>query len=130
MKTFVDSGFVNIGDKISYQDFKEAWYAFLNLLDIDYQRSFECPSCGPDPDTVVMDATSVAFRKEMISWKNVFSSVSENSKPYDKIDTARYLTSSPAFLSNPWPILPSIAEFNFFSMCDCSWLISFEQSVP
>lgn len=73
MKTFVDSGFVNIGDKISYQDFKEALYAFLNLLDIDYQRSFECPSCGPDPDTVVMDATSVAFRKEMISWKNVLA---------------------------------------------------------
>lgn len=88
-KTFFDSGFVNIGDKMGYQDFKEAWYAFLNLLDIDYQGCFECPGCGPDPDTVVMDATSVAFRKEMISWKNVFSSGSDNLKPYDKIDTAR-----------------------------------------
>lgn len=114
MKTCVDSGFVNISDKINYQDFKEARYAFLNLIDIDYQRSFKYSSCGPDPDTVVMGASSVAFRKEMISLKNVFSSVSEISKPYDKIATARYMTSLQAFLlSNSWPILPSIAGIFF-----------------
>ena len=92
-KNFCDSGFSCIGDQMSYADFKDAWYAFLNLLAIDYETSFECPGCGPAPETVVMDATSVAFRKEMIEWKSFFSTQLDNSKPYDKIDAARYINS-------------------------------------
>ena len=88
-KTFIDAGYTDFSDKMSYQDFKEAWYAFLALLDIDYLNSFNCPQCGPDPKTVVMDATSVAFRKELISWECLFSSDSDNTKPYDRIDKGR-----------------------------------------
>jgi hypothetical protein len=93
-KTFVDCGYQDFSEKISYQDFKEAWYAFLDLLDIDYMSTFHCPDCGPDcgpdPDTVVMDATSVAFRKELLSWDGLFRNTSDRSEPYDKPDTARY----------------------------------------
>ncbi|XP_078336393.1 uncharacterized protein LOC144626389 isoform X3 [Crassostrea virginica] len=74
---------------MSYQDFKEAWYAFLDLLDIDFHESFQCPKCRPSPGTVVMDATSVAFRKELISWQSMFSTDYKDEEPYDKIDPAR-----------------------------------------
>jgi hypothetical protein len=89
-KTFVDCGYQDFSEKMSYQDFKESWYAFLDLLDIDYMSTFHCPDCGPDPDTVVMDATSVAFRKELLSWDGLFRNTSDRSEPYDKPDTARY----------------------------------------
>lgn len=88
-KTFSDSGFPDFFEKMSYQDFKEAWYAFMDLLDIDFDHSFHCPDCGPDPDTVIMDATSVAFRKELLSWKHLFSINSDRSEPYDKADSSR-----------------------------------------
>ncbi|CAG2192478.1 unnamed protein product [Mytilus edulis] len=74
---------------MTYQDFKCAWYAFLDLLDINYENSFQCPHCGPDPDTVVMDATSVAFRKELISWKSLFTDEKHDSKPCDTFDPDR-----------------------------------------
>jgi hypothetical protein len=60
------------------------------ILDIDYMSTFQCPDCGPDPDTVVMDATPVAFRKELLSWDGLFRNTADRSEPYDKSDTARY----------------------------------------
>lgn len=73
-----------------------------------------------------MDVIFVVFCKEMIFWKNVFSSVFENLKFYDKIDIVRYLIFLLVFFLNFWFILLLIVEFNFFLMCDCSWLIFFE----
>lgn len=89
-QTLSDAGYVDIGEKMTNQDFKCAWYAFLDLLDINYENSFQCPHCGPDPDTVVMDATSVAFRKELISWKSLFTDEKHDSKPCDTFDPDRY----------------------------------------
>ncbi|KAL3868521.1 hypothetical protein ACJMK2_041322 [Sinanodonta woodiana] len=82
-KMHTDAGH-DIPGKLSYSDFKSAWYSFLDLLEIDYTSSFVCSHCGPDPDTVVMDATSLSFRKELVSWQNILSL--RNTflhKPYD-----------------------------------------------
>ncbi|KAL3868428.1 hypothetical protein ACJMK2_041236 [Sinanodonta woodiana] len=85
----IDAGH-DIQGKLSYSDFKSAWYSFLDLLEIDYTSSFVCSHCGLDPDTVVMDATSLSFRKDLVSWQNILSL--RNTflhKPYDAGDEHR-----------------------------------------
>ena len=54
----------------SYNHFRISWYTFLSLLDIDYDCGFKCTECGDHPTTLIMDATSLAFRKELDSWHN------------------------------------------------------------
>jgi hypothetical protein len=50
----------------SYNHLRYAWYSFLGLLDIDYTAGSVCAECGPEPEVVVCDATTVAFRKTMV----------------------------------------------------------------
>ena len=50
----------------SYNNLRYAWYSFLLLLDIDFAAGSICSECGPVPDIVVCDATTVAFRKSMV----------------------------------------------------------------
>lgn len=50
----------------SYNQLRYAWYSFLDLLEIDYTASSTCSECGPEPEIVVCDATTVAFRKTMV----------------------------------------------------------------
>lgn len=56
---------------ITYNHFRMAWYCYMKQLDVDYSNGFCCPKCGNKPQAVVMDATSLAFRKELDSWKLV-----------------------------------------------------------
>ena len=56
---------------LSYNNFRMAWYSYLALLDINYTEGFKCSHCGSTPKTVIMDATSLAFRKEL-DWCNLF----------------------------------------------------------
>ena len=51
-----------------YHHFKSACYSFISLLDIDLSSGFQCKSCGTSPSTVIMDATSISFRKALASW--------------------------------------------------------------
>ena len=53
----------------TYNHFRSSWYSFLNLLDIDMKKGFICEQCGAQPDTVLMDATSLAFRRDVESWQ-------------------------------------------------------------
>ena len=46
--------------------FRRAWNAFIRLLDIYLLSSFQCPICGPCPDTVVCDGTMLGFRKDLL----------------------------------------------------------------
>ena len=55
----------------TYNYFRLAWYSYLKQLDIRYEESFVCPNCGTEPQTVVMDATSLAFRKQLDSWESI-----------------------------------------------------------
>ena len=49
-----------------YENFVHAWYAFLNLLDIDASEGFRCETCGDCPPTVVCDGTSLGFRRQLL----------------------------------------------------------------
>ena len=45
------------GDLITYftyNNFRMAWYAYLQLLDIDIPRAFICGQCGSDPEVILM----------------------------------------------------------------------------
>ena len=71
VKNHEDAGF---GDQFkymfTYNHYRLSWYAFLDLLDIDYQVGFQCTACGECPPIFVMDATSLAFRKDLMPWKS------------------------------------------------------------
>ena len=54
----------------TYNKFKDAWYSFLALIDVDFYKGFSCTICKDRPKLVIMDATSLSFRKEMVmTWK-------------------------------------------------------------
>ena len=60
--------------RISYAHFCLAWYAFLALLDLQYDEGFQCPNCGQIPSIIVGHATALAFRQDYDSWKGIISS--------------------------------------------------------
>ena len=67
----------------TYNHFRFAWYAFLKLMDINYSEGFKCTHCGSVPSTVVMDATSLAFRKDLAPWNSsAVAANSEKGKPH------------------------------------------------
>lgn len=80
-----DYGNLNISSVFSYEKFKNAWYAFLKLLDIDYTTGFSCPTCSPsDDDTpavIICDGTSLSFQRRMWTWKDTEKSQSCNKLP-------------------------------------------------
>mgnify|MGYP000060686071 CR=1 FL=1 len=79
-KYYEDQGLRDFGDRFRYEDFKWAWYSFVELLDVNFDEGFICPHCGDDPDTFIMDATSVSFRKELSSWSFLEELVVDNPK--------------------------------------------------
>jgi hypothetical protein len=52
---------------LSYNHFRMAWYSYLSLLDIDYAHGFQCDLCGTTQAIVLMDATTLSYRKEFDS---------------------------------------------------------------
>lgn len=71
-QSFVDAG---NGDDfkstVLYCHFLSAWYAYMDLLDIDYTEGFQCSKCGPNPPMIIMDATALSFRKQLDFWGNI-----------------------------------------------------------
>ena len=56
-------------NQLTYNKFKDSWYAFLDLLDVDFASGFSCSLCKDKPRVLIMDATALSFRKEMaITW--------------------------------------------------------------
>ena len=68
-----DRGNSSFASNFSYNHFRMAWYGFLQLLDIDLCEGFMCTTCGDHPDIVIMDATSLSFRKDFDPWKNLLN---------------------------------------------------------
>lgn len=62
-----DLGSKQFSYSFSYNQYRLAWYSFLHLLDIDMESGFMCPLCKDSPSAVVMDATSLSFRKDFDS---------------------------------------------------------------
>ena len=50
----------------------------MTLLDIDLSEGFRCEQCGSRPNTVIMDGTSVSFRKALDSWGSLLDSTVES----------------------------------------------------
>lgn len=57
-----------------YHHFRQGWYSYINLLDINYTSGFCCNVCGSNPTTVVMDGTAISFRRALDSWQSFVSS--------------------------------------------------------
>ena len=67
-KAYEDAG--NKDSKLfTYNHFCSSWCSFLNLFDIDVKKGFICERCGAQPDIVPMNATSLAFRRDVESWQ-------------------------------------------------------------
>lgn len=69
--THADSGEVNFKSSFPYHWLRAAWYHYLTILDVDYQSGFMCPNCGEQPTSVVCDATSLAFRRQLLPSEEV-----------------------------------------------------------
>ena len=51
----------------SYDNWRMAWYAFIKLLHVNTSAEFMCDICGPVPEIVVCDATSLGFQRKFAS---------------------------------------------------------------
>ncbi|CAH1786457.1 unnamed protein product [Owenia fusiformis] len=67
----VSYGYIDFENVFLYNHFRSSWYAFLDLLELDYQEMFSCPKCGDTPNTIVCDGTSLSFRKDLFSWSTL-----------------------------------------------------------
>lgn len=61
-----DSGERNSKTCFPYHWLRASWYHYLSILDIDYPSGFVCPKCGDQPRSMVCDATSLAFRRQLL----------------------------------------------------------------
>ena len=57
----------------------------MALLDIDFSKGFQCTQCGSTPSTIVMDATGLAFRRELGFFPRLLMDI-----PKEKIPKGRY----------------------------------------
>ena len=66
---------------VHYNHYRSAWYA-LSLLAIDFVQGFQCAECGTHPQTLIMDATGLSFRRELDFWKdNLMVDIPEGKVP-------------------------------------------------
>lgn len=68
----------------TYNHFRSSWYSFLNLLDIDMEKGFMCQNCGLQPDIVLMDGTSLAFRRDVESWRALLHSTPQVKRKFER----------------------------------------------
>lgn len=62
-----DTGNHQTRSNFSYYHFRWSWYSFLSLLDVNYESAFGCDECKGE--VIVCDATTLSFRRELLSWK-------------------------------------------------------------
>ena len=66
-----DAGNNIISDIFSYNHYRHSWYSLLDL-----EIGFMCPKCERLPQVVIMDATSLAFQRDLLittankNWKH------------------------------------------------------------
>ena len=59
--------YANFMKLMPYASFIRAWYCFLDLLDVDWERGMTCEKCGRNPSPVICDGTSLGFQKKFLS---------------------------------------------------------------
>jgi hypothetical protein len=47
----------------------------MGKLELDFNEGFQCPQCGPKPDTVVMDGVGVALKRSFLPTKSASQEV-------------------------------------------------------
>lgn len=78
VKTHEDLGNHTFSSQFLYNHFRMAWYGFIQLLDVKLDQGFVCNICGSNPKRVIMDATTLSFRKDFDPWKNFLSDSIKN----------------------------------------------------
>lgn len=81
--SFNDAGVPDFKKSVSYNHFRIAWYLFLELIcaDINFSDGFLCSHCGSHPPALIMDATSLAFRRDLDFWsENVLARSDKSTK--------------------------------------------------
>lgn len=73
-----DSGEKNFKVSFPYNWLRASGYHYLSILDIDYPSGFVCPKCGDQPKTIVCDATSLAFHRQLLPTENVSPCTNEH----------------------------------------------------
>ncbi|XP_062381987.1 uncharacterized protein LOC134069870 isoform X2 [Sardina pilchardus] len=58
-----DHGVADFHRHMSYHKFRHAWHAFLGLLNFPTEEGFLCPTCGSEPQQVVMDGTTLGYHQ-------------------------------------------------------------------
>ena len=66
---------------LNYCNWKESWYNFLRLLDIDLKENSQCTKCGVVPKEIVCDATSLGHQKKFAS----IALTKDTSTPFPKM---------------------------------------------
>lgn len=82
-------GYPQFSKVCGYGKFVESWYAFMKLLDVDVGQGFCCDTCGPNPEVVVCDGTSLGYRQDLAM------SAACTPEPEVAIKRTRYLQSTP-----------------------------------
>ena len=59
-------GYSNFDKICTFTNFVDVWYAYYDLLDINFEEGFSCESSGSSPDTIICDKTSLGFRWEFL----------------------------------------------------------------
>ena len=79
--SFKDAGVPDFDKLVSYNHFRIAWYLFLELIcaDINFSDGFLCSHCGSYPSVLIMDATSLAFRRDLDFWSENLLTKSDKS---------------------------------------------------
>ncbi len=76
-----DEGYSKLVSFLTYNKFKDAWYSYLELLDIDLDNGFSCKICKEEPTVLIMDATYLLFHKEFMHWRSFLKEVDSNAMP-------------------------------------------------
>eukprot|EP00794_Sanderia_malayensis_P003982 gene3982-4531_t len=74
-----DDGLSELVGNFVYNKFKDSWYSYLRLTDIDVNKNFECSKCLNSPAILLMDATSLSFRRELTHWRSFLQTVEKDS---------------------------------------------------
>ncbi|KAH3830787.1 hypothetical protein DPMN_104040 [Dreissena polymorpha] len=61
-----DNGNTQFARIFSYMYFRQTWFAYLQLMDIDFEADFTCRECGPSPVTMLFDGTCLSFKKNFL----------------------------------------------------------------
>ena len=53
--------------QLTYVMLVQSWYCFLRLLDINLEEGMICQKCGPSPEIIICDGTTVGFQKKFLT---------------------------------------------------------------